>query len=266
VPTRFDRDTAVRPAGDGHLDARMDPGWFIVRGPNGGYVAAVVLRALTHAVDDPSRTPRSLTVHFTAPPANGPAQVQTRVERRGRSLTTVSGRLVQEGRLLALAIGAFSKPRETFGFDDSVMPDVKPPGDCPRMESRIPIHDRYEHRTAVGAAPFSGGAEALTGGWIRLAEGERPLDAPLLAAFSDAWPPAVFSRTSGEALTAGVPTIDLTVHFRTTLLDPAAATNAWTLAVFRSRLVHEGFIEEDGELWSADGRLLAISRQLALLL
>ena len=266
MPTRFDRDTAVRPAGDGLLDARMDPGWFIVRGPNGGYVAAVVLRALTHAVDDPSRTPRSLTVHFTAPPANGPAQVQTRVERRGRSLTTVSGRLLQEGRLLALAIGAFSRPRETLHFDDSVMPDVKPPGDCPRMEARIPIHERYEHRPAMGAPPFSGGAEALTGGWIRLAEGERPLDAPLLAAYSDAWPPAVFTRTSGEGLTAGVPTIDLTVHFRSTLPDPAAAANAWTLAMFRSRLVREGFIEEDGELWTPDGQLLAISRQLALLL
>jgi hypothetical protein len=119
------------------------------------------------------------------------------------------------------------------------------------MEARIPIHDRYEHRPAMGAPLFSGGAEALTGGWIRLAEGERPLDAPLLAAYSDAWPPAV---------------IDLTVHFRSTLPDPAAAANAWTLAMFRSRLVREGFIEEDGELWTPDGQLLAISRQLALLL
>jgi len=205
-------------------------------------------------------------VHFTAPPASGPALVETRVERRGRSLTTVSGRLVQDGRLLALALGAFSTPRETFSFDDSVMPDVKPPGDCPIMESRIPIHDRYEHRPAVGAPLFSGGAEARTGGWIRLAEGERPLDAPLLAAYSDAWPPAVFTRIRGEGLTAGVPTVDLTVHFRATLPDPAAAPDAWTLAIFRSRLVREGFIEEDGEMWTPDGQLLAISRQLALLL
>jgi len=146
------------------------------------------------------------------------------------------------------------------------MPDAKPPQDCPRMETRIPIHDRYEHRPALGAPPFSGGSEALTGGWIRLAEDQRPLDAELLAAYSDAWPPAVFSRTQSEALTAGVPTIDLTVHFRTTLPDPAAVPDAWTLSVFRSRLVREGFVEEDGEMWSADGQLLAISRQLALLL
>jgi len=35
--------------------------------------------------------------------------------------------------------------------------------------------------------------------------------------------------------------------------------------VFRTRVVHEGFLEEDGEIWSRDGRLLAQSRQLAIL-
>ena len=33
----------------------------------------------------------------------------------------------------------------------------------------------------------------------------------------------------------------------------------------RYRLSRDGFIEEDGEIWSRDGRLIAQSRQLALL-
>ena len=87
MPTRFDRDTAVRPAGDGLLDAAIDPGWFIVRGPNGGYVAALMLRALLHAVDDPSRAPRSLTVHFTAPPRpRRPALLGRRTGADGKAI------------------------------------------------------------------------------------------------------------------------------------------------------------------------------------
>jgi hypothetical protein len=35
---------------------------------------------------------------------------------------------------------------------------------------------------------------------------------------------------------------------------------------FRTTVAAEGYLEEDGEVWSLDGRLLAQSRQLALLL
>jgi acyl-CoA thioesterase len=58
-----------------------------------------------------------------------------------------------------------------------------------------------------------------------------------------------------------VSTIDLTIHFRAKLPLPAD----WLLVRFESRLARDGFIEEDGELWTTDGRLIAHSRQLALL-
>ena len=88
----------------------MDRGWWIERGPNGGYVAAVILRALTMAVDDRGRSPRSFTVHFLAPPVEGPVEVTTAIERSGRQLTFVSGRLRQDGRSLAVAQAVFSRP------------------------------------------------------------------------------------------------------------------------------------------------------------
>jgi hypothetical protein len=63
---------------------------------------------------------------------------------------------------------------------------------------------------------------------------------------------------------AALPTIDLTVHFRAP--DAAAAVDGEpVLAVFRSSTAADGFFEEDGEIWSRDGVLLAHSRQLALL-
>jgi len=38
------------------------------------------------------------------------------------------------------------------------------------------------------------------------------------------------------------------------------------LAVFRTRLAQDGLRDEEGELWSGDGRLLVQSRQLSMLL
>jgi acyl-CoA thioesterase len=263
APTRFDSDTEVEFAGHGIYRTRIDRGWWVVAGPNGGYVAAVLLRALTHAVDAPSRQARSITIHYTAPPVEGPARVETQVERTGRSLTTVSGRLFQDDRLLAVSTAAFSKPRAGLAFSEAAMPDVLPPEQCPPMERHIEIHDRYEQRWALGSQPFSGGDRALCGGWIRLPE-TRLNDALALAAFSDAFPPAVFSRVGHGEMEGGVPTVELTIHFRTALPHPDAFPDDWVLAVFRSRLAEEGFVEETGELWSQGGVLLAESRQLAI--
>jgi acyl-CoA thioesterase len=265
--SRFERDTAVELRGEGHYEARIDPGWFVVRGPNGGYVAAILLRALAHAVGDASRAPRSLTVHYTAPPVEGPARIETRVERRGRKLTSVSARLRQGDRLLALALAAFSQSREAPAFRDLSPPEVAPPERCVAIPKRIPIHERFDQRWAVGAPPFSGSQSAFAGGWIRLteAEGFAALDAPLVAAFCDAWPPSVFGRLT-EPQAGGVPTIDLTIHFRTALPAETVRLGDFALCVFRSRYSRDGFLEEDGEIWSADGELLAHSRQLALLL
>jgi acyl-CoA thioesterase len=95
---------------------------------------------------------------------------------------------------------------------------------------------------------------------MRLAE-PRVADAVVLTAMSDAWPPSIFARVR-QPMTA--PTLDLTVHFRRALPAPGALDTDHVLGVFRSRLAHEGFFEEDGELWSRDGVLLAQSRQLAM--
>jgi acyl-CoA thioesterase len=263
MPNRFSNDTAVSARGAGHYDARIDRGWWIERGPNGGYVAALILRAVTAEVDAPDRRLRSFTVHNHAPPIEGAVEVLVTVEREGRSLTSASARLVQDGRLLAIAVGAFSISRPSIEFCDLVMPDVSPPEQLPASE--LPggpaMRQRYEQRWAIGPPPFSGGDVALAGGWIRLNPSESAgadVDQHLLVALADAWMPPIFGRLTQPM---AVPTIDLTVHLR----DPIpAGYDDWVLAVFRSSVASDGFIEEDGELWARDGSLLAQSRQLAL--
>jgi acyl-CoA thioesterase len=270
VPSRFDRDTEARPLGNGVYEVRIDAGWWVVRGPNGGYVAALLVRALEHAVADPARVLRSLTVHYLRPPAEGNASIEVEIERAGRSVTTASARLLQGqgGQLQALALAAFAVPRASPELRHALPPEVAPPEACPpRGESPIPIHQRYEQRFAIGPLPFTGPRmrEARTGGWLRLAE-PRPLDAALLAAYADAWPPSLFACSELPGLAGGIPTVDLTVHVRTPLPVPGMAPDDPVLVSFQTREVSQGVLEEDGEIWSRDGRLLAHSRQLAILL
>ncbi len=262
--TAFDAATAVAPAGDGRWAATVDAGWFAPAGPNGGYLASIVLRAMQAAAGDAERHPRSLTLHYLRAPAAGPVEVAVHVERAGRSLSTLSARMEQDGRPCVLALGAFATAFDTVADYAESMPAAPAPSassPVPPMPGTPPIFAQLETRPAIGPVPFSGAGEARSGGWLRLAE-PRPADALAMATYVDGWWPAPFTR-----LTAPVPapTVDLTIHFRCALpragMDPAAPV----LGVFASRFSAEGFFEEDGEVWSPDGVLLAQSRQLALL-
>jgi acyl-CoA thioesterase len=175
----------------------------------------------------------------------------------------MSARLSQDGRLCIMALAAFAVDLEGAVDYARTPPTAPAPELVPRLPSppAVPIVEQFEVRPALGGAPLRAAQEALSGGWLRFAE-PQPLDAPALAMYADAWLPSPMPHLTRPAL---APTVDLTVHFR----SPAAAAaidDERVLAVFRSGTSSEGFFEEDGELWSRDGVLLAQSRQLALLL
>jgi len=268
MTTRFERDTAVERIDDRVFGARADPAWWVARGPNGGYLAAIITRACTAAVDDAARAPRSLTVHFVAPPEEGALQITTAIERQGRSLTSCSARMQQGDRLIAVAMAAYSSPRPGPEFCDLAVPVVPPPDAIDPMEPdpmTPPIARRWEKRWAIGRRPWStepATHEAVAGGWIRLEEPQL-FDASVVAAVTDAWIPPLFSRSDQPYV---VPTIDLTVHFRRALPHSTIAADGYLLAVFRTNAAADGFLEEDGEVWAPDGTLLAQSRQLATFL
>jgi acyl-CoA thioesterase len=284
---KFDRDTAVWlergpasfPQGEHAtvgeqmvFGARVASDWRAGRGPHGGYLAAMLMRALVESVAEPERAPRSLTIHYARPPEPGPVRITTVLERKGRSLSTLSARMHQGDELVALVLAAFSVPWAAEEISEVAMPQVDPPDPSreglklmehgPEFARHIVLQPRIEGR------PFSGSEQPmLIRGWMGLVE-PRPIDALSLAFFSDALIPAPYMRMSEWS---AVPTVDLTVHFRSRMsAAPDAASSSKVdphelcLAQTTSELVHDGFFVEDGLIWASDGTLLAHSRQLAI--
>ena len=255
----FGTDTAVRSTGDGSFEAEItDQRWWWARGPNGGFVAAIVVNALKAALDDPAREIRSLTIQYPGTPDVGKLAIAVTTERVGRTTAYLSARGAQDGKAFALALATFASEFPGEPFQTATMPDVPPPEEIePRpLPPGAPVFtENFEYRFALGGAAFEGHEEASTGGWLRLREGAQ-LDAALAAVYVDSWAPALFWRLSTFAI---VPTIDLTIHFR----EIPSGYDDFVFATFESRREHDGLWEENGELWSRDGRLLVQSRQLA---
>lgn len=283
-PTDFDRATAVTPLGDGRFAGEVEDGWGAPPGPNGGYLGAILTRALQHELaPSGDRQLRTLAVHYLRPPRPGPVEVAIETIRAGRRFSTGRATALQNGKEAMTALGAFSTPglpsaatwspalpavAAAPARDAGRLPpdDYRPDSDAwlattpemPSIVSRVKIAPR------LGGTPFSGrelapGEAAETGGWIELPT-PRPIDAAYLVLLADVWWPPSLEPLTAPAI---APTIDLTVHIRADL-PPDGLPDQAVLGRFRTAAAVNGTIEEDGELFLADGTLLAQSRQLAL--
>lgn len=271
--TTFAEDTQLEKVSDGRYRGRLEPDWNIIRGANGGHIAAIVLRGMALEVNDAQRQPRSLTTHFLRVPASEPFEVEAKVERTGRTMSTVTARMVQNGKPIAICVSAFATERTGPDFSDLRMPEVPPPDSLQTVPDRpgFTFGHHFDFRPAIGpliqgpgSRPESSASDpAEIGLWIRLRE-QLVADHLVVTQFMDAFAPAVFVKLGTGAGGAGVPTVEMTTHFRESLPLPGASGSDWYLGLFRTLSSSGGFIEEDGWLWSADGKLVAQSRQLAL--
>ncbi|MCP5043185.1 MAG: thioesterase family protein [bacterium] len=260
----FDDDIAVRREGSDVYACDISPNYMVIAGPNGGYLAALLVRAADVHLDDPTRQLRSLTIHYLRPPKDGPATIEVTIEQSGRTVAYLRLRMEQAGKTVLLATGAWALARAGLEFDGWSPPEAPPPEDCAALQSigggpGLPVHAQWDIRAVSEATFGSGGVPDLVW-WIR-PKADHPLDAPLVVAISDALPPPIFVTEVGRT---PVPTLDLTVHVRCDLAEVDWKPGDWVLTRFTTRRANAGFLEEDGELWTADGRLLAHSRQLAL--
>src|SRR5215211_1086155 len=214
----FDLATAVR-GGPERWTAEVDPGWTVAGRPNVGYLLALVGRAGLAAAGQPH--PLAVSAHFLAPAEPGPAELETRRLRAGRTLSTARVTLVQEGRarLEALVTAGRMDPEAAPGWRRAAGPVGLPPvEEClparPEMPGgmRANLLDHLDLRmdpATVGWVAGRPGGRLDMRGWVRFSDG-RAADSLALLQVVDALPPTSFEL----GLASWAPTVELTVYLR----------------------------------------------------
>ena len=243
------------------FSASINEGWDIGGNANGGYLMAIAGRAMAEAA---GRPPLTLTAHYLRPAPAGLCTIDVDMVRSGRRLATARASLRIAGKPSLELLGTFGdqQPDDGPAYEREAPVAVTPYDECPIMPSATEatgpaLMDRLASRIDPVDAGFRRGkvtGDPTVRGWFALADDE-PIDAIALLLAADAFPPPIFN--SGLPV-AWVPTVELTVHIR------ATPTPGPIRCAFRSRFIHDGLVDEEGEMWDSTGKLVAQSRQLSL--
>ena len=275
--SEFDTGSAVaaRDGEDGVYDAALGEGWRIGGGVNGGVLLAIAGRALaaefgTAHGDRPAHPdPLAISAYYLTPGVPGPATVRTSVVRRGRAVSTGQASLLQDDghggeveRVRFLATYGDLASVDGDLTTSAQPPDLPPPDRCvsaaqapPDFLKHASLLQRLDMRLDPATTGWAMGRPSGNGvirGWLRMADGREP-DPLLLLLAVDALPPVAFEL----GLPGWTPTLELTAHVR------ARPAPGWLRVNLTNRTLAGGFLEEDAEVWDSEGRLVALSRQLA---
>ena len=265
APHLFDDATQVT-AGDSCWQGKTSPDYWAFVGPFGGCTAATILRAL---IDHPQRAgdPLSLTVNFCAPIAEGAFDLDVRLVKANRSSQHWCVEMTQGGGDVAtLATAVFAERRPSWSHQPVERPQAKPFEEIQPFPKIKPTWaNQYDFRFVEGYADFGGAkkdsppASAYSKLWI----GDRvprKVDALSLMSMSDAFFGRVF-HARRELIPFG--TVSITTYFHADAEDLAAEDITRVLAVADAKIFHKSYGDQNGELWSPNGCLLATTTQIA---
>lgn len=261
----FGDDTALTEAGDGWTRL-VHPAWTIW-GPNGGYMAALALRAAGQRCG--RARPANASVHFLGVASlDEPVEIRAEVQRAAKVATSVRVEISQAGKpMVAAMVWAVDPGLPGLAHSVASPPDMPSWREVPTIQERFdaagmeyrpnyPFWGNFEQRPArwIDAWEDRDGEHPDYFHWLKFAPSAR-FDDPWLEAARllllvdlGAWP-AVTARHNQQDFIA--PSLDVSCEFHS--LD----VPEWLLLHGESDHAGEGLIGSRQAVWSDDGRLLA---------
>lgn len=251
----FDDAMHLDALGDGRYRGRTTEAYRNMVGPYGGITAAVMLQALLQR-SERLGDPVALTVNFAGPVRDGEFVIATREIRTSRSTQHWFAEMVQgsDPEVSTTATAVFGTRRETWRHTEASPPSLPSRESlvAARKSTSAPWSERYDRRTINDLDA------GVARSWV-VDVPPRPLDFPSLASLCDAFRPWLFVRRPQPT---PIGTVTLNVYFHAAADELAAIGAAPLKVVARSNVIHRGFFDQEAQVWSPDGALIATTQQV----
>jgi acyl-CoA thioesterase len=258
----FDRDIVTESSSESNFTGIVAPHWSINGHPNGGYLTAFLASAMQKKSD--KKWPVIVTANFlTKCETDKHSKVTVETISTGKQLNRYQACLIQDSTERTRCWATFmdeSNCDERANRYEKEAPEM-PARDLCVSYPAMPKYTLFDHMDIILAPSCAGWLQRKAAlspiseqkGWIKFKD-NRPCDALSLLLLADSFAPPVLAS---HGAVAWVPTIEYSVSLR------ALSDTPWIKGIFRSHYLTCDIVEEDGELWDENGKLLAISRQIA---
>jgi acyl-CoA thioesterase len=235
--------------------------WNVGRIPNGGYLMAHCAKAMSSQIEH--KDPIAVTAYYLDKTDNGEATVELEELRIGKSVSSMSAKLIQESSERVRFTAAFSDLEKTKGenYCESAAPQIADFDKCLDVSDVAPqlkMYEQFNMRFDPACCGWNEGEyldKAEMNVWLEFKD-QSAFDAYALLMVPDMLPPVIFTRYGANGW---VPTIEMTVNVREATQDSRLQIRA------KTRHLTKGLLEEDIEVWDSQGNIVAIARQLAKL-
>ena len=269
---RFQKALKLENIEDNKFIVNPDINYFVGNTPHGGYLMALMQKALTNIL--PHSTAISSSVQYLDRIDAKPFELEVDVFKKSRGSSSGIVKLKQDNKICTTFTGTCSDFEFMKGYDDLQKPLPKIFNDSNKKDY---VNMNYDKISKGFTPAFIQQLECLIhpdhAWWNREAkqnnkdnearcsaflemEGGKP-DQFCLSFYSDILPPVVSNKYGPLGW---IPTITLTTHIR------QLPTTSEVYADFKASDINKGYFEQDCNIWDLDGNLVASSRQLTRIL